>query len=61
GTRDSTVNVKHSDTFVAALKKADAEDVTYLRIEGAGHGVFNQQKDQCGPAMEEFFQRTLRE
>ena len=60
GTKDSTVDVKHSDTFVEALKKAGAEDVTYVRIEGAGHGVFNQHSERSGPAMEEFFERILR-
>ncbi|MEM9479176.1 MAG: alpha/beta hydrolase fold domain-containing protein [Verrucomicrobiota bacterium] len=61
GTKDNTVDVKHSDSFVAALKDAGAKDVTYLRIEGAGHGVFNQHKDECGPAMEAFFARVLKE
>lgn len=60
GTADRTVNVKHSDIFVEALKKADC-DVTYIRIDDAGHGVFNQQVKQTKPAMEEFFARTLRE
>ncbi|MFP6857248.1 MAG: alpha/beta fold hydrolase [Roseibacillus sp.] len=59
GTKDSTVNVKHSDLFVEALKKAGAKDVTYLRIDGAGHGVFNQHKDQSAPAMAKFFARIL--
>lgn len=61
GTKDNTVNVKHSDTFVEALKKAGAKDVTYHRIDGAGHGVFNQHKDKSGPAMEKFFARVLGE
>lgn len=59
GTADTTVNVKHGDTFVAALKEAGAKDVTYLRIEGSGHGVFGQNADKTGPAMAEFFKRTL--
>lgn len=59
GTEDRTVHVKHSDTFVEALKQAGAVDVTYLRIEGAGHGVFGQHKERTGPAMEAFFARTL--
>lgn len=59
GTADSTVDVRHGDTFVEALKQAGARDVTYLRIEGAGHGVFGQHKEQTGPAMEEFFARTI--
>ncbi|NNC88579.1 MAG: alpha/beta hydrolase [Akkermansiaceae bacterium] len=59
GTKDSTVKVEHSDKFAAALKAAGAKDVTYLRIEGAGHGVFNQHKAKTAPAMETFFERTL--
>ncbi len=60
GTADRTVNVKHADTFVAALKKAGARDVTFIRIDDAGHGVFNQHTDRTKPAMEKFFNRTLR-
>jgi dipeptidyl aminopeptidase/acylaminoacyl peptidase len=60
GTKDTTVDVKHSDTFVEALKKAGAKDVTYLRIDGAGHGVYGQHKKQTEPAMEKFFVRTLK-
>lgn len=58
GTADKTVNVKHGDILAAALKKAGVE-VDYIRIDGAGHGVFNQHKDRTGPAMENFFARTL--
>lgn len=59
GAADTTVNVRHGDTFVAALKAAGARDVEYLRIEGAGHGVFNQHSAKTGPAMEAFFKRTI--
>lgn len=59
GTADKTVDVKHSDTFVEALKKAGAGDVTYLRIDGEGHGVFNAKAAQTGPAMSRFFARTI--
>lgn len=58
GTSDRTVDVKHGDIFNAALKKADC-DVTYIRINDAGHGVFNQHADRTKPAMEKFFERTL--
>ncbi len=58
GTADKTVHVKHSDTFVEALKKLDI-DVTYIRIEDASHGIFNQHADRTKPAMVKFFQRTL--
>lgn len=59
GTADKTVNVKHSDRFAKALEKAGAEDVTYLRIDGSGHGVFNEHRKETAPAMESFFARTL--
>ena len=32
----------------------------YVRIEGSGHGVFGQNIEKAGPAMEEFFDRVLR-
>ena len=60
GTADKTVNVEHSDRFSKALKEAGAEDVTYIRIEDAGHGVFGQHSKQTAPAMEKFFARTLK-
>jgi len=59
GTADAGVNVKHADTLVEALKGAGAKDVNYLRIEGAGHGVFHEHSARTGPAMEAFFKRTL--
>jgi acetyl esterase/lipase len=59
GTADTTVNVDQGDRLVEALKEAGAEDVTYLRIEGAGHGVFNSHANQTQPAMEAFFDRTI--
>ena len=59
GTKDNTVNVAHGDRLVEALEKAGAKDVTYIKIEGAGHGVFNQHADRTKPAMEAFFERTI--
>jgi acetyl esterase/lipase len=59
GTADRTVDVAHSDRFTQALKEAGADDVTYLRIEDAGHGVFNQHGQTTKPAMREFFDRTI--
>ena len=59
GTKDNTVNVAHGDRLVEALKKAGAKDVTYIKIEGAGHGVFNQHADQTKPARAAFFDRTI--
>lgn len=61
GTSDNTVNVNHGDTFVATMKKAGAKDVTYIRIDDAGHGVFNQHAERTKPAMSDFFARTLGE
>lgn len=58
GTADRTVDVKHGDILVAGLKNAGV-DVTYLRIEGSGHGVYNEHSDRTKPAMEKFFARTL--
>ncbi|MEO1524086.1 MAG: alpha/beta fold hydrolase [Planctomycetota bacterium] len=58
GTADRTVPIYQGDSFVEALKKADA-DVTYIRVDGAGHGVFGQASKKTGPAMEAFFKRTL--
>lgn len=58
GTADRTVPVHQGDSFVEALKKAKA-DVTYIRVEGAGHGVFGQAQKRTAPAMEKFFERTL--
>ena len=42
-----------------ALKNAGADDVTYLRIDGAGHGVFSQKGQRTKPAMAAFFARTI--
>ncbi len=60
GSADRTVDVSQGDAFVEALKKAGADDVTYIRIDAAGHGVFIQHTEKTGPAMEAFFARTLR-
>ena len=51
----------YGSTVLEVLKKAGAKDVTYMRIKGAGHGVFNQHAKQTKPAMEEFFGRVLKE
>lgn len=59
GTKDGTVPVKNGDDLNSALKKVGA-DVTYLRINGAGHGVVGQHRDKTYPAMEEFFARVLK-
>ncbi len=59
GTADRTVPVSQSDELVKALREVGAKDVTYMRIDGAGHGVFGQNIEQTGPAREAFFERTL--
>ena len=60
GTTDRTVPVSQSDELTKALREAGAKDVTYMRIDGAGHGVFGQNIEQMGPAREAFFARTLK-
>ena len=60
GTADTTVNIKHGDTFHAALKKAGAKHLEYIRVEGAGHGVFHKSSEKTYPAMEKFFETHLR-
>ncbi len=59
GTADRTVDVSQADRFVDALREAGAKDVTYMRFDNAGHGVFGQHRDETYPAMEQFFARTL--
>jgi len=59
GTGDQTVDIKHGDTFVKALQEAGAESVEYIRIEGAGHGVFEMHAKQTHAAMEKFFAEHL--
>jgi acetyl esterase/lipase len=60
-TSDESVSVKQSDTFYKALKEAGAKDITFMRFdEGLGHGVFWEIIEETGPAMEKFFQRTLK-
>ncbi|MFK7769180.1 MAG: alpha/beta hydrolase fold domain-containing protein [Mariniblastus sp.] len=61
GTADRTVPVQQADDLNEALKNAKAKDVTYLRFEGAGHGVFGQRSKKTYPAMKEFFKRTIGE
>jgi len=59
GTADTTVNIKHGDTFHAALKKAGAKHLEYIRVEGDGHGVFHKSSKKTYPAMEKFFETHL--
>lgn len=59
GTADRTVPFGQGERFAEALRKAGAKDVTFIKFEGAGHGVFGQHADETRPAMEQFFARTL--
>lgn len=59
GTNDTTVPVAQGDALEQALKEAGAKDVTYMKIKGAGHGVFMQHAKKTRPAMKEFFDRVL--
>ena len=59
GTADGTVPVEHGDKLVKALQDAGAKGVEYIRIDGAGHGVFNQHAKTTHPAMKKFFAKHL--
>jgi len=58
GTDDKTVPIFQGDSFAEALEAAKF-DVTYLKFDGAGHGVFHQRRKETQPAVEQFFARTL--
>ena len=60
GTADTTVPVQQSDDLHALFQEKKSQDVTYLRIDGAGHGVFRQYASETVPAMHEFFDRVFR-
>ena len=60
GTSDTTVPVAQGDALERELKKSGAKDVTYMRFEGAGHGVFLQHRNETQPAMQRFFDRVLK-
>lgn len=58
---DKTVSVEQSKTFVAALKKAGAKDVTFKLYDNqSGHGVMQKNIAETGPLRAAFFDRTLR-
>ena len=60
GTTDTTVPVQQSDDLHSLFQEKKSQDVTYLRIDGAGHGVFRKHASETVPAMQEFFDRVLR-
>ncbi len=60
GTADKTVDIKHSETLEAALKKAGA-DVDFVRVPGAPHTFDLQPKQQdLRPLVLAFLDRHLR-
>lgn len=61
GTNDEIVTIESVDDFTDKLKKAEMEDLTYIRIEGGNHGVaYEFNLDKTRPAMDAFFERTLK-
>jgi len=60
GMADGTVPFSQGESFAKALEAAGAKDVTFMKFEGAGHGVFGQHSDKTHPAMEQFFARVLK-
>jgi acetyl esterase/lipase len=61
GTADPVVTIGSVDGYVEQLKAAGAPDVTYLRIEGADHGVaYEHFMERSMAAINDFFARTLR-
>lgn len=58
---DRTVSIRHTEKFVQALREAGADDVTFMRYEdGSGHGAFQANIKETGPARKAFFDRILR-
>jgi len=60
GMADGTVPFSQGERFAKALEVAGAKDVTFMKFEGAGHGVFGQHAAKTHPAMEQFFARVLK-
>ncbi len=62
GAQDEIVPVETIDDFVAKLKQVGVKDLTYLRVDGGNHGVaYEFNLDTTRPAMDAFFERTLKE
>jgi dipeptidyl aminopeptidase/acylaminoacyl peptidase len=59
GARDTTVHIASTDAFVDQIKAAHA-DITYLRYDDGGHGVFIQKQAEILPAMLAFFEKHLK-
>jgi acetyl esterase/lipase len=61
GTDDEIVPVESVDEFVNVLREKGAGDLTYLRVEGGNHGTaYEHHLDVTKPAMDAFFERTLK-
>lgn len=54
GTAVKTVPVTMGDALHRTLCEAGAKDVTHMKIEGAGHGIFNQHIKSTEPVCEKF-------
>ena len=56
GTADTTVPIAGTDEFVESLKQAGHDNVLYLRVEGANHGVaYENNLDRSFRFMDGFF------
>lgn len=60
GTFDAIVPYAQSKTFASAAEQSGADDVELMTIKAVGHNVFNQARPKTHPAVEQFFERTLR-
>ena len=59
GTADRVVPVSQGELLEKALREAGARNVTLMKIEGAGHGVFMQKTIVTHGAMRSFFDSTI--
>ncbi len=57
---DRLVPFDQCEAFDKALKKAEAKDVKLMTFEDGGHGVFGTKRAETYPAVEAFFERTLK-
>ncbi|MCF7802809.1 MAG: alpha/beta hydrolase [Candidatus Marinimicrobia bacterium] len=61
GTADKIVPIDPVDEFVKQMRSAGMDDLTYMRIDSGNHGVaYEYHLDQTDPAIEAFFERTLK-
>jgi dipeptidyl aminopeptidase/acylaminoacyl peptidase len=57
GTEDATVPFAQGEALAAALVKAGAKNVTFVRVEGGGHGLGGREINQ---RRQNFFEKHLR-